>query len=80
MIVCGNGLCPDRGLTVAQVHEAVRAIRAGQPRGGSANVQYATWVTEAWRVLQWAEPAAKLFWEMLCLQEPQSASGGTIST
>lgn len=29
-----------------------------------AKVQYTVWITEAWRVLGWAEPSAALFWEM----------------
>jgi hypothetical protein len=28
------------------------------------NVGYTLWITEAWRVLGWAEPSAALFWEM----------------
>lgn len=31
-------------------------------RGGT--IQYTVWITEAWRVLGWAEPSAALFWEM----------------
>lgn len=27
-------------------------------------VPYTLWITEAWRVLGWAEPSAALFWEM----------------
>jgi len=27
-------------------------------------VQYTVWITEAWRILGWAEPSAALFWEM----------------
>lgn len=30
----------------------------------SPGVQYTVWITEAWRVLGWAEPSAALFWEM----------------
>lgn len=29
-----------------------------------AMVPYTLWITEAWRVLGWAEPSAALFWEM----------------
>jgi hypothetical protein len=29
-----------------------------------AAVPYTLWITEAWRVLGWAEPSAALFWEM----------------
>jgi hypothetical protein len=31
---------------------------------GPAMVPYTLWITEAWRVLGWAEPSAALFWEM----------------
>lgn len=27
-------------------------------------IPYTLWITEAWRVLGWAEPSAALFWEM----------------
>jgi Tubulin binding cofactor C len=30
----------------------------------AAVVPYTLWITEAWRVLGWAEPSAALFWEM----------------
>jgi Tubulin binding cofactor C len=29
-----------------------------------SSVPYTVWITEAWRVLGWAEPSAALFWEM----------------
>lgn len=29
-----------------------------------SSVPYTLWITEAWRVLGWAEPSAALFWEM----------------
>ena len=36
-----------------------------QQSGDNApGVQYTVWITEAWRVLGWAEPSAALFWEM----------------
>lgn len=28
------------------------------------SIPYTVWITEAWRVLGWAEPSAALFWEM----------------
>jgi TBCC domain-containing protein 1 len=34
-----------------------------------AAVPYTLWITEAWRVLGWAEPSAALFWEMGTLYE-----------
>ena len=47
-------------------------------------MQYASWIAEAWRVLQWPEPTARLLWEMLLLfsqqqqqqQQQQSEQGG----
>lgn len=30
----------------------------------NAIIPYTVWITEAWRVLGWAEPSAALFWEM----------------
>lgn len=46
-------------------------------------MQYASWIAEAWRVLQWPEPTARLLWEMLLLfsqkqqqQQSQSEQGG----
>lgn len=41
----------------------LKALREANPD----TVRYTTWITEGWRVLQWSEPAAKLFWEMLCM-------------
>jgi TBCC domain-containing protein 1 len=32
-----------------------------------ATTPYTVWITEAWRVLGWAEPTAALFWEMATL-------------
>ena len=29
-----------------------------------AVIPYTLWITEAWRVLGWAEPSAALFWEV----------------
>eukprot|EP01084_Bolivina_argentea_P007287 13690_1 len=46
-----------------QVGAMASALRKEDP----FRTQYTTWVTEAWRLLQWSEPTAKLFWEMLCM-------------
>jgi hypothetical protein len=46
-----------------QLSQLMRALRLEDAKV----VRYTSWVTEAWRVLQWNEPTAKLFWEMLCL-------------
>uniref|UniRef100_A0A6U6IXW2 C-CAP/cofactor C-like domain-containing protein n=1 Tax=Odontella aurita TaxID=265563 RepID=A0A6U6IXW2_9STRA len=43
------------------------SVGASASRGGGGvegKVQYTVWITEAWRVLGWAEPSAALFWEM----------------
>lgn len=52
-----------RPLSASLVQEVVTALRAADPRV----VQYATWVTQAWKILQWGEPTARLLWEMLML-------------
>ena len=47
------------------------------------SVPYTLWITEAWRVLGWAEPSAALFWEMatmyhtLFLADQQNWEEGT---
>ncbi len=46
-----------------QVGTMASALRKEDP----IRTRYTTWVTEAWRLLQWTEPTAKLFWEMLCM-------------
>ncbi len=46
-----------------QVGAMASALRKEDP----IRTQYTTWVMEAWRLLQWSEPTAKLFWEMLCM-------------
>ncbi|CAN0137647.1 unnamed protein product, partial [Ectocarpus sp. 12 AP-2014] len=43
----------------------------------SDTVRYTTWITEGWRVLQWSEPSAKLFWEMLCMYQCHSPRLGS---
>ncbi len=45
----------------------VGAMAAALRKEDSIRTRYTTWVTEAWRLLQWSEPTAKLFWEMLCM-------------
>ena len=41
----------------------------------SDSVPYTLWITEAWRVLGWAEPSAALFWEMATLFAALQAAG-----
>ena len=36
---------------------------------GAMIVPYTVWITEAWRVLGWAEPSAALFWEMATMYD-----------
>jgi hypothetical protein len=38
-------------------------------------VPYTVWITEAWRVLGWAEPSAALFWEMATMYHALAAAG-----
>jgi len=51
-------LCAHTMLFIRSIAFAPVAVE----RGGT--VQYTVWITEAWRVLGWAEPSAALFWEM----------------
>jgi TBCC domain-containing protein 1 len=39
-------------------------VNASHGAEWEGKVQYTVWITEAWRVLGWAEPSAALFWEM----------------
>jgi TBCC domain-containing protein 1 len=51
-----------RELTPAHCLQIASAL-ADQSHHKNA-VPYTLWITEAWRVLGWAEPSAALFWEM----------------
>eukprot|EP00903_Cladosiphon_okamuranus_P009851 g9361.t1 len=51
----------------------LKAVREVNPE----TVRYTTWITEGWRVLQWSEPSAKLFWEMLCMYQCHSPRLGS---
>lgn len=42
---------------------AIASALAEQSHRKSA-IPYTLWITEAWRVLGWAEPSAALFWEV----------------
>ena len=46
---------------------AIASALSEQPHRKSTVVPYTLWITEAWRVLGWAEPSAALFWEMATL-------------
>jgi hypothetical protein len=39
------------------------------------SVPYTLWITEAWRVLGWAEPSAALFWEMSTMYQSLYQAG-----
>ena len=43
---------------------AIASALAEQISHRKSAVPYTLWITEAWRVLGWAEPSAALFWEM----------------
>lgn len=60
------------------MQDLIKALKAVDAK----EVQYPTWITEAWRHLQWAEPTAKLLWEMLSLFRPkqQQQGGGENAT
>jgi hypothetical protein len=38
-------------------------------------VPYTVWITDAWRVLGWAEPSAALFWELATMYNALAAAG-----
>jgi hypothetical protein len=52
-----------RELTPSQCLAISTALSEQSPNRKTA-VPYTLWITEAWRVLGWAEPSAALFWEM----------------
>ena len=43
-------------------------------------VPYTLWITEAWRVLGWAEPSAALFWEMATMYHTLYVAGRAYAT
>lgn len=43
-------------------------------------VPYTLWITEAWRVLGWAEPSAALFWEMATMYHTLYLAGRAFAT
>jgi hypothetical protein len=43
---------------------AIATALSEQSLNRKTAVPYTLWITEAWRVLGWAEPSAALFWEM----------------
>lgn len=53
-----------RDLTPSQCLAIAAALSEGTSVNRKTNVPYTLWITEAWRVLGWAEPSAALFWEM----------------
>lgn len=54
---------------------ALRPGGGGASGGGGLGVQYTVWITEAWRVLGWAEPSAALFWEMATMYHTLHVAG-----
>lgn len=52
-----------RELTPSQCLAIATAL-SEQSHHRKTAVPYTLWITEAWRVLGWAEPSAALFWEM----------------
>jgi Tubulin binding cofactor C len=47
-----------------QIASALADLNASSTAKKRSSVPYTVWITEAWRVLGWAEPSAALFWEM----------------
>lgn len=62
---CGAVLSPKhaRELTPTLCLDIASAL-AEQCSARKTTVPYTLWITEAWRVLGWAEPSSALFWEM----------------
>ncbi|CAM9749203.1 unnamed protein product [Choristocarpus tenellus] len=58
------------GIGGTAVFSLVTALREANP----TTVCYTTWIAEGWRILQWSEPAAKLFWEMLAMYHRHTPS------
>jgi hypothetical protein len=50
-------------------------ITVAMMTGDSATVSYTVWITEAWRVLGWAEPSAALFWELATMYHALQVAG-----
>jgi len=46
-----------------------------EQNNNKASVPYTLWITEAWRVLGWAEPSAALFWEIATMYHTLQAAG-----
>lgn len=55
-------LTPTLCLQIASALADLNASSSSAKKRSS--VPYTVWITEAWRVLGWAEPSAALFWEM----------------
>ena len=53
-----------RELTPANSLQIASALAEQTSHHKNYAVPYTLWITEAWRVLGWAEPSAALFWEM----------------
>mmetsp|Transcript_534 Transcript_534/g.932 ORF Transcript_534/g.932 Transcript_534/m.932 type:complete len:955 (-) Transcript_534:131-2995(-) len=53
-----------RHLLPHRLRKSTAAASGSHGAEWEGKVQYTVWITEAWRVLGWAEPSAALFWEM----------------
>lgn len=78
----GNGTTPtNNDLLSPQSMDSLEDAAASDKNGNSlqdAKVQYTVWITEAWRVLGWAEPSAALFWEMATMYHTLHVAGRSI--
>jgi hypothetical protein len=57
-------LTPSLSLAVAAALSEHYHQQSHRQQNSIVVVPYTLWITEAWRVLGWAEPSAALFWEM----------------
>ncbi len=68
-----------RELTPSQCLAISTALSEQSPHRKTA-VPYTLWITEAWRVLGWAEPSAALFWEMATMYHTLFLAARSLAT
>lgn len=60
----GAVLSPKHARELTPQHCLAIASALSEQAYQKVSIPYTLWITEAWRVLGWAEPSAALFWEM----------------
>lgn len=66
-------------LAEQQLQQRKAADQLGLTSVPSQTIPYTLWITEAWRVLGWAEPSAALFWEMATLYHTLYLAGRALA-